>query len=165
MNDVLNLNDKDFNFYVNLTIISVTILIVTYLLKRNSIDLNNIDSYDWNKFNIVGENKSKFKKMEGKEKPKMRIKEYSKGTGFIKEEHKFPVLIDNKKPNDTNFLTFEETNNFQDLINYAATMNKEKENAYPIESLYNLVQNETYTDTSKIENEKIDNEINDILKK
>lgn len=171
MNEVLqaagfSLNEKDFYFYSNIVIISTTVLIVTYLLKRETKDLDDLDSYDWSRFAIVGENKYKMKKSDQKEKPKQRIKEFSKGTGFIKDENRFPVLINERGAKENTFLTFEETNNFQDLINYAATMNKEGENIYPIESLYNQVLNTSNNNDNDIKaNEKIDTKMNEILLK
>ena len=155
------LKEKELNFYMNSIIITLTAIISIYLVKRNSKNYDNLDSYDWNKFIIVGENKNKGKKTEYKEKPKQRVKEFSKGNGYIKEEDKFPVLIESKK----DFLTFEETTNFQDLINYAATINKEKDQIYPIESIYSqAIANKT--DNSNIKaNEKIDSSINEVILK
>ena len=160
-----SISEKDFNLYSNLVIISFTAVVVYFLMKRNIKDLDDIDSYDWSKYSIAGETKGKSKKAETKEKPKQRVKEYSKGTGFIKEENRFPVLIDSKLGGDK-FLTFEESNNFQDLINYAATMNKDKENStYPIESLYSQVMGNPYTENNINANERIDSKINEVLQK
>lgn len=160
MNEVLNLTEKQFNYYANIVILVITTLIVSYLYRRNNKNLNDIDSYDWNKYNIHGENRTKQKKVESKDKPKKRIKEYSKGNGFIKEENKFPVLIDNK---ENKFLNLEESTNFQDLINYAADMNKEKEsNIYPIESLYSQVVKSSNESGLNVD-EKIDYKINEIM--
>mmetsp|Transcript_17650 Transcript_17650/g.18291 ORF Transcript_17650/g.18291 Transcript_17650/m.18291 type:complete len:367 (+) Transcript_17650:27-1127(+) len=156
------LTEKEINFYCNVTIIAITAIIVTYLLKRDNKDLDNLDTYDWTKFSIVGDRGGRYKKSETKDKPKQRIKEFSKGTGFIKEENRFPVLI-NEEKKESKFLTFEESNNFQDLINYAATMNNEKEQVYPIESLYNQVLTSPYLENNINANEKIDKKMNDIL--
>lgn len=121
------------------------------------------DSYDWSKYNIAADYKNKTKKNETKEKIKHRVKDLSKGTGFVKEEHKFNA---DKKAYVT--LNIEEADNLQDMINYAASINhsQESKNIKPIESLYtqalsqvNDHNNNYYT------NEKADSKIAEILKK
>ena len=108
-------------------------------------------------------------KSEGKDKTKIRTKEYSKGTGFIKEEHKFPAgQPEEVKKKDINFLNYEEVDNLQDMINYAAEMNQgdKNQNIYPIESLYSQVVNsETNVQSSVYTNEKIDTLIAELLKR
>jgi hypothetical protein len=99
------------------------------------------------------------------------VKEYSKGTGYIKEEHKFPPSNSEdskKKERETNFLNMEDTENLQDMINYAASVshNEKAHNIYPIESLYSQVLNKETSGAGVLyTNEKIDNMMADILKR
>jgi hypothetical protein len=65
-------------------------------------------------------------------------------------------------------LNYEEVDNLQDMINYAAEMNQNEKNQtiYPIESLYSQVLNsDKDAQTSNDTNEKINNLIADLLKK
>ena len=60
---------------------------------------------------------------------------------------------------NSNFLNFEEADNLQDMINYAAeNMNKNPE-IYPIESLYTHLSNNTTYYT----NDKLDTAITEVL--
>lgn len=96
------------------------------------------------------------------------MKEYSKGTGFIKDDHKFQIGNVEEKKKDFNFLNIEEVDNLQDMINYAAEINKNEKNTnmYPIESLYTQVLNsETNGQSQFYTNDKIDTSISDLLKK
>jgi len=100
---------------------------------------------------------------------KPRVKDFSKGTGFIKEEHKFTTAHqeDNKKK-EVNFLNLEESDNLQDMINFAASINQNEKNRniYPIESLYSQVLNsESNTQSLIYTNEKLDNVLADLLKR
>lgn len=65
---------------------------------------------------------------------------------------------------ENNFLSFEEGNNLQDMINYAASMNIERDNIYPIESLYTQVL-KTKDGQKYFTNDKIDKAISEILQK
>jgi hypothetical protein len=47
----------------------------------------------------------------------------SKGEGIIKDEHKFPIIDTGLEKKKDTFLNLEETNNLQDMINYAASVN------------------------------------------
>lgn len=100
---------------------------------------------------------------------KARVKDYSKGTGFIKDEHKFPTnQVDEGKKKEINFLNYEEADNLQDMINFAASINQNEknQNIYPIESLYSQVLNsESNAQSQQYTNEKIDNLLADLLKR
>ncbi len=66
------------------------------------------------------------------------------------------------------FLNYEEVDNLQDMINFAAEINQsdKNQNLYPIESLYSQVLNsETNGQSNIYTNEKIDNSIAELLKK
>ncbi len=65
-----------------------------------------------------------------------------------------------------NFLNFEEADNLQDMINYAASINQndKNQNIYAIESLYYQVLNSGNTQPMYT-NERIDNAISDYLKR
>lgn len=72
-----------------------------------------------------------------KEKGRTRVKDFSKGTGFIRDEHKFPENMELK--DEINFLNNEESNNLQDMINFAASRSDPySQTIYPIESLYSI---------------------------
>jgi hypothetical protein len=90
----------------------------------------------------------------------------SKGTGFIKEEHKFQATNTETK-RETNFLNFEESDNLQDMINFAASMNQSErtQSIYPIESLYAKALNNIQSTSHHYTNEHLDNSIADILKR
>jgi len=65
---------------------------------------------------------------------KTRVKDYSKGTGFIKEEHKFsPGVQEEGKKKEINFLNYEEADNLQDMINFAASINQNEKNQNMVE--------------------------------
>lgn len=76
------------------------------------------------------------------------MKENSKDTGFVKEEHRFPIA--EQKQELEKFLTLEDADNLQDMINYVASMSqseKSQTKVLPIESLYDQVANSNYTNT------------------
>jgi hypothetical protein len=103
------------------------------------------------------------KKSEDRDKAKIRTKEYSKGTGFTKEEHKFKPVSEadqTTKPKNENFLNNEEFDNLQDLMNYAAASMNQTD-LFPIETLYS--KNPTQTTNVYYTNDKINSEIEDIL--
>lgn len=168
INDVITntaLNEPNYlYFYINLGTILIGIISIYLIISNRKKDLDDINSYDWAKFQLQTEGKARYKKADYKEKNKIRVKGYSKGNGFIKEEHKFPVLNLDNKPKQTEeaFLSFEEGKNLQDMINYAATINKsEIEEIYPIESLYSKVVNSK--DATQANNEKINQKIIETL--
>ena len=72
------------------------------------------------------------KKSDKKDKIKPRIKEYSKGNGYIKDEHKFNALEKDEKK----YLNIEEKDNLNDMINYVASQTESQ----PIENLYSKVK-------------------------
>lgn len=97
------------------------------------------------------------------------MKDYSKGTGFIKDEHKFSTNPNQEeaKRKEVNFLNYEEADNLQDMINFAASINQKdkNQNIYPIESLYSQVLNSPPSGQPQIyTNERIDKLIEDCLK-
>lgn len=47
----------------------------------------------------------------------------SKGDTLIREEHKFPIIDTGLEKKKDTFLNLEESNNLQDMINYAASIN------------------------------------------
>lgn len=115
------------------------------------------------------------KKSDIKEKVKIRQKPLSKGTGFIRDEHKFPTSV-NQQPTShmeikkEKFLNLEEADNLQDMINYAASIcaikkdsnaNKDFSNDFPVESLYNQILNANAN--GQFTNEKLDSSISEIL--
>jgi len=73
-----------------------------------------------------------------KDKIKNRVKDFSKGTGFIKEENKFSSVV--VKDNEA-FLNLEESSNLQDLINFADSRIEDENKDLPIESLYSQILN------------------------
>jgi len=103
----------------------------------------------------------KTKKADKKDKVKQRVKEYSKGTGYVREEHKF-----SSEKDDKTFLNIEEKTNLNDCLNYVASQTE----SHPVESIYsnvkktsfNHVVNETY---EKLISETIQNEEPDKIKK
>ncbi len=106
---------------------------------------------------------------------KIRQKPLSKGTGFIRDEHKFPSLLTQQPTSHMEikkerFLNIEEADNLQDMINFAASIsankkelnvNKDVASDFPVESLYAQVSNANGLFT----NEKLDNSISEILRK
>jgi hypothetical protein len=77
-----------------------------------------------------------------------------------------------KKDSTLNFLNYEEADNLQDMINFAASMNTNEkgQNIYPIESLYSQVLNAKGNINAQVSmniytNEKIDNAIAELLKR
>jgi len=69
--------------------------------------------------------KPNIKNLKQKINQKTRVKDFSKGTGYIKDEHKFPVTQPEEgKKKEINFLNYEEADNLQDMINFAASMNQ-----------------------------------------
>ncbi len=109
----------------------------------------------------------------------MRQKPLSKGTGFIRDEHKFPTLTNplvNNQPTShmeikkEKFLNIEEADNLQDMINYAASISaikkesnaiKDAANDFPVESLYAQILNANLN--GQFTNEKLDSTISEIL--
>ena len=105
----------------------------------------------------------------------MRQKPLSKGTGFIRDEHRFPSLVTQQTTNhmeikNERFLNIEEADNLQDMINYAASLNATKKelnlnkdavNDFPVESLYNKILNANAN--GQFTNEKLDSSISEIL--
>lgn len=102
----------------------------------------------------------------------------SKGTGFVKDEHKFPSMLSYLQPTThveikkEKFLNIEEADNLQDMINYAASIsvtkndsnnNKDIVNDFPVESLYTQVLNANAN--GQLTNDKLDSSIMEILKK
>lgn len=161
----MDLDEKSLNFYLNISILTISSYVIYHFLVHKRRDLNDLKSYDWKKFIVQSEGMAKPKKSDVKEKTKVRVKSFSKGNGFVKEENQFPVITQlTKKDREEAFLSFEEGKNLQDMINYAATMNnKEKEQMYPIESIYSQVMNGKEQIT--IANEKFDNKINEVINK
>lgn len=76
--------------------------------------------------------------------------------------------FDDKEKEGMNFLNFEESNNLQDMINYAASIKNDsapQTNIYPIESLYTQVMKNPQKGYNNIyTNEKLDRNIADILR-
>jgi len=107
----------------------------------------------------------------------MRQKSLSKGTGFVKDEHKFPSTLNpltttHMEIKKEIFLNIEEADNLQDMINYAASINanktesntnKELVNDFPVESLYAQVL--LSNANGQFTNEKLDSSISDILRR
>lgn len=106
---------------------------------------------------------------------KQRQKALSKGTGFVKDEHKFPFMeTRNMEIKKEKFLNMEEADNLQDMINFAASIKDNKISAkeeiplknnqediaslFPVESLYSKVM--SYDNTP---NEKLDAKIVEVL--
>jgi len=101
------LNDnKTFNLYANSTILLFGFVIILYIIRKNNRNVRDEESYDWTKFTIMTENKGKYKKHEKGDKAKVRVKDMSKGTGFVKDEHKFVATQEDIKPN-ANFLNID----------------------------------------------------------
>lgn len=96
------------------------------------------------------------KKSDKKDKVKPRIKEYSKGTGYVREEHKFSSIPD-KENEDKKYLNIEEKENLNDILNYAA----ERSDSHPVESIYSTVSKTNYN--FQVNNE-LDESINKLLK-
>ncbi len=72
------------------------------------------------------------------------------------------------KKKEINFLNYEEADNLQDMINFAASINpnEKSQNICPIESLYYQVLNaEPNAQTLSYTNEKIDATLSDVLKR
>lgn len=119
----------------------------------------------------------KIKKLDTRDRTKVRVKDLSKGTGFIKEEHKFTKIPDNTttstslKNNNTsqnNYLNFEEADNLQDMINFAASINQKDQknvNIFPIESLYHQALTDKSLEKNQVKytNEKLDRSISNCL--
>ena len=165
---------KSFNFYANTIILLYGFYQILCILKKSNRNLKDEENYDWSKYNITNDKKINQKKSEAKEKIKQRQKSLSKGTGFIKEEHRFP-LKDNANMQITKekFLNIEEADNLQDMINFAASIKDNKEDIkeieaknkddeinknYPVESLYSKVMTQDITP-----NEKLDASIVEVL--
>ena len=91
------------------------------------------------------------KKSDKKDKIKPRVKEHSKGSGFVKEEHKF-----SSEKNEKKYLNIEEKDNLNDMLNYVASQTE----SHPIESLYSNVKNKNY---NYLLNESIDLQISNLL--
>lgn len=157
-----NLSKKELYFTLNIVIIfGFAYIFIMNLKKRYRSNVNDINSVDWDKYVVVeSDNRSKFKKLDYKDKPKTRTKELNKGTGFIKEENRFPILQNESK---NSYLSMEESNNFQDLINYAANSKKELNDQYPIESLYNSTGESYKNEMNFKTNDNLDYKIQTIL--
>lgn len=150
-----------------------TLFIILYLLRVKNKNLRDETNYDWSKFLITSIQNIKIKKLDSRDRTKVRVKDLSKGTGFIKEEHKF------NKTNDTtyaskhhisqpNYLNYEEADNLQDMINFAASINQKDQknvNIFPIESLYHQALTDKSLDkgVAKYTNDKLDKSIANCL--
>lgn len=157
------------NICINIFVISCGILLILYIIKTKNKELIYAQGKFWDKYQIKSNDEkiintySKIKKNELKEKSKIRVKGFSKGNGFVKEEHKFPnININTESNNDIkeNYLSFEEGQNLQDMMNYASKLdNKNKENYEIIscDSLYNSSTNKEYYITNDKVNQKICN--------
>jgi pentatricopeptide repeat protein len=131
---------RQMNFYINTSVILIGFLAILYIMRKNSRNVRDVDNYDWSRFNISTYGvKTKAKKTDKKEKNKQRVKEYSKGTGFIKEENKFQPIQSQKEKES--FLNLEESSNLQDLINFAASRVETETKDLPVESLYTQILN------------------------
>lgn len=113
---------------------------------------------------------------------KQRVKDFSKGTGFVKQEHKFQSTSNEEgRKAATSFLNLEESDNLQDMINYAASIREngadlKASKVHPIERLYDQVltenrqnsnsnQSQYHNNTTVHTNERADTVIASILKK
>jgi formate dehydrogenase maturation protein FdhE len=107
---------------------------------------------------------------------KIRQKPLSKGTGFIRDDHKFPVINQQQSNHmeikKERFLNIEESDNLQDMINFAASISANKKeliarkdaaSEFPVESLYAHVL--TANANGQVTNEKLDSSISEILKR
>lgn len=162
LQNTFNLSKRELYFSFNIAILFVfAYIFIKNLKKRYRVNINDINSVDWDKYVVVeNDNKSRFKKLDYKEKPKTRTKELNKGSGFIKEENRFPILQNEGK---TSYLSMEESNNFQDLINYAANSKKDLNDQYPIESLYNSTGESYKNEMTFKTNDNLDSKIQMIL--
>jgi len=144
-------SEKQLNFYLNSGILVISFIIILYLMKKNNANKRDEENYDWSKYTILSESKYKNKKTDKKDKIKPRIKEYSKGTGFVNDQHKFSTEKEEKK-----YLNIEEKDNLNDMLNYVASQTE----SHPIESLYSNVKNKSY---NFFVNESIDESIVKLL--
>ncbi len=149
----------------NIIILLVGCATILYILSKKRKDINDIESYNWTKFSVLNEGKLKIKKQDYKDKQKIRVKGFNKGSGFVKEENTFPVNFTKKKDEGQipGSLSEEEIRNLQDMLNYAATMNNKNEDN--VEALYNQIHSGQNKDTNPYTNEKIDNQMREILQK
>ena len=65
---------------------AITLGVILYFLKIKKQNYRDETNYDWSKFIITPIQNSKVKKTDSKEKTKIRVKDLSKPSGFIKEE-------------------------------------------------------------------------------
>jgi hypothetical protein len=160
-----------------LKILAITLGIILYFLKIKKQNYRDETNYDWSKFIITPIQNSKVKKTDPKEKTKIRVKDLSKPSGFIKEEHKFPIQNNSTSSQNNlyysssnSYLNYEEADNLQDMINFAASINQQKEQnktIYPIESLYHQALSDKTLNAnhhSKYTNERLDKNIAKCLK-
>jgi len=149
----------------NIIIFLIGSAVIFYILSKKRKDINDLESYNWSKFSVLNEGKLKVKKQDYKDKQKIRVKGFNKGSGFVKEENSFPINFTKKKEEGQvlGSLSEEEIRNLQDMLNYAATINNKNEDN--VEAMYNQIHSTQNKDTNPFTNEKIDNQMKEILQK
>ena len=68
-------------------------------------NLRDETNYDWSKFLITSIQNIRIKKLDSRDRTKVRVKDLSKGTGFIKEEHKNQLIF---TAHDVNLISLDE---------------------------------------------------------